>query len=169
VEFLRKRFKRTAVVLAVGWLALFQATTEGWSQTVSCPGGLFTVSNAKPADRTHPAVVRQRAVTVNLAQVASSPDRLTLNLFDDVCLVARRDASRSDPATGVWAGTIEGWPDGTVTLVIRGEALVGSVSSPPRSFQIQYYRDGVHLVNQVDASKFPPEMPPTAPRKPPGA
>ena len=166
MDFLRKRFKRTAVVLVVGWLALFHATTEGWSQTVSCPGGLFTVSNAKPADRTPPAVVRQRAVTVNLAQAASSPDRLTLNLFDDVCLVARRDASRSDPATGVWAGTIEGSPDGTVTLVIRGEALVGSVSSPPQSFQIQYYRDGVHLVNQVDASKFPPEMPPTAPPKP---
>jgi hypothetical protein len=114
-------------------------------------------------------VVRQRAVTVNVAQVASSPDRLTLNLFDDVCLVARKVASRSDPATGLWAGTIEGSPDSTVTLVIRGDALVGSVSSPPHSFQIQYYRDGVHLVNQVDASKFPPEMPPSAPPTPPGA
>jgi hypothetical protein len=169
VEFLHKRFKRTAVVLTVGWLALFQATTGTGSQTVSCPSGLFGVSNTKPSGRTHAAVVRQRAVTVDVAQVASSADRLTLNLFDDVCLVARRDASRSDPATGVWAGTIEGWPDGTVTLVIKDEALVGSVSTPPQSFQIQYYRDGVHLVNQVDASKFPNEMPPTAPRKPPGA
>ena len=169
MEFLRKRVERTHVVLAFGCLLLFGAATEAWSQTVSCSGGLFTVSDVKPADRRHAAVVRQRAVTLNVAQVASSPDRLTLNLFDDVCLVARRDASRSDPATGVWAGTIEGSPDSTVTLVIRGEALVGSVSSPPQSFQIQYYRDGVHLVNQVDASKFPPEMPPTAPRKPPGA
>lgn len=167
MEFLRKRVKRTHVVLAFGWLALFGATTEAWSQTVSCPGGLFIPSKVKPAGRTHPAVMRQRAVTVNVAHVETSPERLTLNLFDDVCLVAKKDASRSDPPTGVWSGIIEGSSSGTVTLVMKDGALVGSVSVPPQSFQIQYLRDGVHLVNQVDASKFPPEMPPSAPRKPP--
>lgn len=130
-----------------------------------CKNGLFTP--AKPGPRPKRlAIVRQRSVTVDFAKLRQTAP-LRLNLFDDACVIAIHDPKGSNQTTGVWVGTIEGEPNGSVTLVTKGDALVGTITSASGTYQVQYVGDRVHVVNQVDPSKYPNERPPTSPPKRP--
>jgi hypothetical protein len=105
--------------------------------------------------------VRQRAVRIDFSRLEPSAPRLTLNLFDDVCLVAvRQQPAEGVPAGQVWTGTIEGVEGSSVTLVTESGAVIGNIVSPPRTYQIRVLRDDVHLVNEVDPSKYPNERNP---------
>ncbi|MGH9370294.1 MAG: hypothetical protein ACRD15_02050 [Vicinamibacterales bacterium] len=105
-----------------------------------------------------PVLMRQRAVRIDFSQLETSPNRLALNLFDDVCLIAIRDrAAPAEAGTDVWSGSIEGVPNSSVTLVTTSGTVIGTVISPPGAYQIRLLRDDVHLVNQVDPSKYPKE------------
>lgn len=131
-----------------------------------CKNGLFTA--AKPGrPRTGVAIVRQRSVTVDFAKLRQTGP-VRLNLFDDTCVIAIHNPKGSNQTTGVWVGTLEGEPNGSVTLVTKGDALVGTITSASGTYQVQYVGDGVHVVNQVDPSKYPNERPPTSPPKRPG-
>jgi hypothetical protein len=128
----------------------------------ACDDGIFTAADAAMIDvRKDPAVVRQRAVQIDFSKLDAGAPRLILNLFDDVCLVAVRDHSAPEASTGqVWTGTIEGVARSSVTIVTASHAATGNIVSPPHTYQIRVLRDDLHLVNQVDPSKYPNEQNP---------
>ena len=132
------------------------AATPGRAGTASCRDGVFTPADGVTIDvRRDPALVRQRAVRVDFARMGASAERLVLNLFDNVCLTAVRD--RRPANADQWTGAIEGVPNSTVTIVTSGGTAIGSIVSPPRTFQIRLLRDDIHLINEVDPSKYPKE------------
>ncbi|MGH9310713.1 MAG: hypothetical protein ACRD1U_15160 [Vicinamibacterales bacterium] len=132
------------------------------SEQLACDNGIFTAVDAATIDiRKDPALVRQRAVRVDFSKLDASAPRVTLNLFEDVCLTAVRDQSAPEaPAGQVWTGTIEGVAGSSVTIVTAAHAATGNIVSPPHTYQIRVLRDDVHLVNQVDPSKYPNEKNP---------
>jgi hypothetical protein len=131
-------------------------------ETSRCAEGIFSPADDATIDvRKDPALIRQRAVRVDFARLETMPSEVSLNLFDDVCLVATRDETGAgQPGGEVWTGTIRGVPQSNVTLVLTSRTLIGTVISPPRAFQVRLLRDDVHLVNQVDPSKYPKEKEP---------
>jgi hypothetical protein len=132
------------------------------SESRACDEGIFTAADAGTIDvRKDPALVRQRAVRIDFSKLDAGSARLTLNLFDDVCLVAVRDRAVPEPSAGqVWTGTIEGVAGSSVTIVTTSHAATGNIVSPPHTYQVRVLRDDLHLVNQVDPSKYPNEKNP---------
>ena len=132
------------------------------AQSRDCSGGLFTPAEGIDIEvRKDPALVRRRAVRVDFVRLEQSPETLILNLFDDVCLTAvRQQGVSARPESDVWTGAVEGVPNSSVTLVTTSRTLIGTIISPPDSYQIRLLRDDVHLVNQVDPSKYPHDKQP---------
>ena len=87
---------------------------------------------------------------------ARAADRLMLNLFPDVCVVATREqATDLAPGKVQWIGRVEGAPQNTAVLVIDDSLMVGSVTIDRRVFRISYLGDGVHAIADIDQSAFP--------------
>ena len=112
-----------------------------------------------------PAARRQRRVTVDVGQIfaggeppaaARAAERLALNLFPDVCVLALRDRA-TDLGRGrvQWEGHVPGASPGSVTLVVDGTLVVGTVRLDRDVYAIGYLGDGIHAVTDVDPSKFP--------------
>ena len=124
----------------------------------TCAGGIFTdTARSHPVDLpTRPQVRRQRRVEVDFARVQPSAERITLNLFPDVCVIAQHERT-VEPGRGQmqWEGRVPGASPGTVTFVIDGTVMVGTIRMGREVYEIRYLGEGVHVVTDVDTSKFP--------------
>ena len=79
-------------------------------------------------------------------------------------------------ATSIWAlrnrtkASGMNWgPFGTVTLVVKDGEVFGMISKPNFTYQIRYIADGIHVVYEIDPSKFPPFSEPLVPNLKPGS
>ena len=124
----------------------------------ACAGGIFTdTARSHPVDLpARPQVRRQRRVEVDFARAQASAERITLNLFPDVCVIAQHERT-TEPGRGQvqWEGRVPGAPSGTVTFVIDGAVMVGTIRMGQEVYEIRHLGDGVHVVTDVDPSKFP--------------
>ena len=124
----------------------------------SCAGGVFTDA-ARPGSldsAPRPSVRRQRRVEIDFARVLPPPERLTLNLFPDVCVIARRERVTELGRGAVqWEGSVPGTSPGTAILVIDGAVMVGTIRIGHEVYEIRHLGEGVHVVTDVDASRFP--------------
>jgi hypothetical protein len=117
---------------------------------------------AAAGGRQHPAVMRAERARVRPDALASN--RVTLLLFDDVKVVARRtSSSHTRPGSTVWLGTLDAPSQGSVTLALVDGVLAGSVTADGRMFEIAYAGDGLHDVREVSPALFPTEDPPMPP------
>jgi hypothetical protein len=135
--------------------------------TESCGNGIFSdTSRRGTVDPGSPRTVRRlRRVEIDLGRLfpggaspsaARATDRITLNLFPDVCVIATREhVTDLGPGRVQWIGRVEGPPSGTAILVVDGSLVVGTVTIDGRVFRISYLGDGVHAVVDVDQSAFP--------------
>jgi hypothetical protein len=133
----------------------------------SCEAGIFSdTSRHGTVDPGSPRTVRRlRRVEVDMGRLfpgglppaaARAADRVMLNLFADVCVVATREqATDLGPGKVQWVGRVQGTPPGTATLVIDDALAVGTVTIDRRVFRISYVGDGVHAVAEIDQSAFP--------------
>ncbi len=154
------------VVLAA--FATFQSPTTMAAQTSGTPLLLATEpASASLAGQTQPGhevVLRSRRARIAPAALALAPDpagsatpaRLTLNLFDDVLfegIVERRAPTFS----GGYAlsGQIVEDPTGTVTLVVNGETVAGTVRTVFGTYRIRSAGKGVVSIEEVDESRSP--------------
>jgi uncharacterized repeat protein (TIGR01451 family) len=128
------------------------------------PEGLFASTGAESPTLAYAAgdaVLRSRSMTVELGYLgdpgpdlskAGVRDTVTLNLFDDVVLVATLD--RLEPnATGggyAWMGQVEGEPYSLVILVVVDGQMTGNVESNQGLYQIRPAGDGLHVVREID-------------------
>ena len=106
------------------------------------------------------AVAAQTAEALLLVgtEPASAPGQtlLALNLFDDV--VFEGSVERVAPTfSGGYAlsGSVAGDPPGTVTLVVNGETVAGTVRTVVGTYRIRSTGKGVVSIEEVDESRIP--------------
>ena len=101
---------------------------------------------------------RMRSVDGTAQSQATLSGSVVLNLFDDAVFVAvlnRREVRSHRSFT--WLGFIEGAPESQVTLVVEDDVVVGNIRVADSYFQIRYRDAGVHVIRQMDESRFPPD------------
>ena len=126
------------------------------------PSPLRSVAILKPDDVT----IRRREVTIDFEMLALSREsadqstgtsaKLTLNLFDDTVLTAI--VNRTVPTSSGYSlsGRIEGVEFGTMTLVVNGTVVAGSVRTPAGTYRIRSIGKRLYAISEVDESKLPP-------------
>ncbi len=85
-----------------------------------------------------------------------TPQTLVLNLFDDVVftgVVEHVEPTASGHA--LWGG-LEGVELGTMTMVVNGKIVVGTVRTPEAVYTIRTVGDGTYAIRQIDESSLPP-------------
>ena len=129
--------------------------------------GLFAASGVRAAiDRAgEPTTIRTRYVQPNLELLLdqdgaprdlAAGSTLTLNLFEDVMLVAVLDQVEPNYGGGfTWVGQVQDEPLSLVTLVVNDGVMAGTVLFPANVFEISYAGNGVHAVTEIDQSAFP--------------
>ena len=159
-----------AVLLLSGW-----PTGEAARQ----PGELFTAVSldalavgASPIAR-DTLTLRRRLVTIDLGQLAPAADAatlggaagtgiaprgvLTLNLFEDAVFTGLVERTAPTFSGGQsLSGRLAGIEMGTMTLVVNGEVVAGTVRTPEATYRIRPVGNGLHAVSQIDPARLPP-------------
>ena len=179
---LRARLAALAVVLLSGWPA---------GEAAAQPGGLFSAVSASAAEvgatglEPDELTLRRRLVTIDLGQLAPVTDAaargaaagievapsgvLTLNLFDDAVFTGLVERTAPTFSGGqALSGRLTGIEMGTLTLVVNGDVVAGTVRTPEATYRIRPAGNGLHAVSQVDLSQLPPLAEPI-PRRPSGS
>ena len=104
--------------------------------------------------------LRRREVSVDFQTLARVADgertALRLNLFDDLVLMGIIERRTSTYSGGyALSGRLAGVPEGTVTLVVNGSVVAGTVRFPGATYRVGSSGAGRHVVLQVDPSQLP--------------
>lgn len=151
---------------------LFTAATAprgGAAANVNGPGGTSFPDNI---------TLRSRRVTIDLdmlARVASGPSAepdataLTLNLFEDAVFTGIVEG-RAPTFSGGYAllGRIEGVEPGSMTLVVNGAVVAGSVRTPTATYRIRAAGAATYTISQIDSSRLPEGAEPLTAESVPG-
>ena len=143
-------------------------------------GGLFFVVEGNPLPTAEVETVTSRLVGIDFEQLASvadsliglknvdsgdppTPKRLVLNLFEDVVFTGI--VEHVEPTASGYAlwGSLEGLEMGTVTLVVNGPVVVGTVRTLDEVYSIRTVGDGAYVIRQIDESTLPPPGEPLEP------
>jgi hypothetical protein len=101
--------------------------------------------------------IRQRFVYVETG-LLSTNDQIFLNLFEDVSFVATLARVEKLSKGGIaWIGHIDSVQESEVTLISRGNQMAANIVLPGAFYQVRYAGKGVHVIKEIDQSKFPPE------------
>ena len=164
------RLAALAVVLLAAWPA---------SEAAAQPAGLFAPASGSGAEidvsriDPDPLTMRQRLVTIDLDQLVPATDAagrraaagiqiapsgmLTLNLFDDAVFTGLVERTAPTFSGGQsLSGRLTGIEMGTLTLVVNGGVVAGTVRTPEATYRIRPAGNGLHAVTQVDLSQLPP-------------
>ena len=148
----RSTVRTSAAVMPAPGAGLFRAIAPNERETTSQrAGGVL--------DR---ATLRRREVSVDiqtLARVARGGNTaLRLNLFDDVVLMGIIKRRTSTYSGGyALSGRLAGVLGGTVTLVVNGSVVAGTVRLPGATYRIRPAGEGRHAIMQVDPSQLTQE------------
>ena len=157
--------------------ALLAALAAG--QAAAQPAGLFrAVAPAGVAQvpglgtDSDSITLRQRLVAIDFGQLSPPVDAagagaaaaaaapsgvLTLNLFDDASFTGLVQSVAPTFSGGYsLSGQLAGVEMGTMTLVVNGEVVAGTVRTPEATYRIRPAGGGLHAVSEVDLSRLPP-------------
>ena len=97
-----------------------------------------------------------------LANVRDAEVDLVLNVFDDA--IYKAIIEKTDPTSAGYslAGRLDGIEFGQVVLVVNGDIVFGSVSTPKVTYWIRSYPGPMYRISEVDYSKLPPPDEPVA-------
>ena len=117
---------------------------------------------------------RLAGISEDIAAQRTAPT-IALNLFEDTRFQAVFDEATPTLWGHSLSGRLEGEPFGTVTLVVHGDIVAGTVRTPAATYAIRSVGVGVHVVEEVepptldrnDAILPPPSVAPPAPRTAP--
>ena len=117
---------------------------------------------AKPPD------VAQPATEGSLAE-PPPPRKLSLNLFDDaVFTTIVQHVEPTSAGYALWGG-LEGMELGSVTMVVNGSVVVGTVRTPQAVYTIRTLSEGVYVIRQIDESTLLPLGEPQSQAPTPGS
>lgn len=119
---------------------------------------LFAATNKAPlvAVSAENASLRKRLVEIDIDQLTTATEYISLNLFSDLEMVAKFD--RLEQAYGggtVWVGSIIGHESETAIFSVMGDAVSGTVTWDDQLCQIGFAGNGAHWVNIIDSSLMP--------------
>ena len=105
------------------------------------------------------ATLRRREVSVDVGRLARVPSggstALRLNLFDDMVLMGIIERWAPTYSGGyALSGRLAGVVEGSVTLVVNGSVVAGTVRMPGATFRIRPAGAGRHAIMQVDPSQL---------------
>ena len=134
------------------------------------PAGVAAVQG--PETVSDSITLRRRPVGIDFAQltppvdaagadapggVAAPSGVLTLNLFDDASFTGLVESVAPTFSGGYsLAGPLAGVEMGTMTLVVNGDVIAGTVRTPEATYRIRPAGGGLHAVSEVDLSRLPP-------------
>lgn len=152
-------------VLLIGLSALARAEGEPHGVGLFAPVAPNGIGSAAAATRPDAVTIRRRQVTIDLGRLevarastvgsSHAPETLTLNLFADTVLTAvivRADRTSSGYSI---EGRIEGVEFGTMTLIVNGTVVAGSVRTPLGTYRIRSIGGGLYSISEVDESRLP--------------
>ena len=169
--------RRRAALAAVLWAALLAVEAAGQPAGLFTPVGTMPDSAALRVSPTppDPLTLRRRLVTIDFAQLASSDvavaaraagvsaeaprsvgpaygELLRLNLFDDTVFTGV--VERIEPTfSGGYAvsGRLVGVEWGTLTLVVNGDVVAGTIRTLETTYRIRPAGNGLHTVSEVES------------------
>ena len=136
-------------------------------------GGLFSQIEGDPPPSSDVETLASRLVGIDFGQLANAiespvgpkdlvtgipqtPHKLVLNLFADVVLTGIVEhVEPTSSGHALWGG-LEGVKLGTMTLVVNGSVVVGTVRTPDAVYTIRTAGGGAYVVRQIDESSLPP-------------
>ena len=165
-------------VVVAGTLLAGLAAGEAAGQ----PGGLFrevtpagAVAGPDPWAVSDAITLRRRLVAIDFGQLTPRADAdavptqspggagaapagvLTLNLFDDASFTGLvRSVAPTFSGGYSLSGPLPGVEMGTMTLVVNGDVVAGTVRTPEATYRIRPAGAGLHAVSEVDLSRLPP-------------
>jgi hypothetical protein len=107
-----------------------------------------------------PQAIRSQAVEMNIQRLQPpSNERITLALPDGRTVTAVKSVFQDlGKQQFIWRGTIEGDKRSVVTFSVVNDNLAGDiVTSRGGMFRVRFAAPHVHVIEQLDPSKFPPE------------
>ena len=154
-------------------------TVLATGEAVGQPGGLFTeaapaaaVADPDVSTVSDSITLRRRLVAIDFGSLTPPVDTaatvlgwaeaapsgvLTLNLFDDASFTGLVQSVAPTFSGGYsLSGPLAGVEMGTMTLVVNGETVAGTVRTPEATYRIRPAAVGLHAVSQVDPSRLPP-------------
>ena len=178
----RRRATLAAVLLAATLVGEVAAQSTGlFTPVVPSPTVAARISQTPP----DPLTLRRRLITIDLGQLTPSTAALSsaaellsapsaplgvlrLNLFDDAVFTGIVERTAPTFSGGhVLSGQLLGIEWGTLTLVVNGDVVAGTIRTPEATYRIRPAGTGLHAVSQIDPSQLPPLGEPI-PRRPPG-
>ena len=85
------------------------------------------------------------------------PPRRAADLFEDASFTGHVESAAPTFSGGYsLSGPLAGVELGTVTLVVNGAVVAGTVRTPEATCRIRPAGGGLHAVSQVDLSRLPP-------------
>ena len=85
-----------------------------------------------------------------------APRTVTLNLFEDASFTARIEYVEPTASGYVLWGGLDGVELGTMTMVVNGDIVVGTVRTPLAVYTITTTDTNSHVIRQIDESTLPP-------------
>ena len=137
------------------------------------PGGLFSEVEGDPPPSPNIETLASRLVEIDFGQLArvtkppdgpktraagqtATPQTLVLNLFDDVVFTGIVEHVEPTSSGHVLWGRLDGVELGTMTLVVNGSVVAGTVRTPDAVYTIRTAGDGAYVIRQIDESSLPP-------------
>ena len=137
------------------------------------PGGLFSEVEGDPPPSSDIETLASRLVEIDFGQFArvtkppddpktraagkpTTPQTLVLNLFDDVVFTGIVEHVEPTSSGHVLWGRLDGVELGTMTLVVNGSVVTGTVRTPDAVYTIRTAGDGAYVIRQIDESSLPP-------------
>jgi hypothetical protein len=176
---MKKTYMTAAVLLALGMAGIFlydryfsevaqvnRVLQEAPSAAGGPPPDLFDADGIaqNPNKKLPPKAVGKRNRAVNVRPELLDLDTLTLNLFEDVVVIAVRDRLvEHSPGNLSWIGHIDGVEDSEVFLTVRGKAMSGNVQIGDKTYEIEPKANRLHEITQTDTSRNPKHSTPMQP------
>ena len=89
---------------------------------------------------------------------------LELNLFDDAVFTGLIERTAATFSGGqVLAGRLVSVEGGTLTLVVNGTVVAGTVRAPEATYRIRSVGNGLHAISQIDPAWLPAPREPISP------
>ena len=143
---------------------------QGEDDAPAQSGGLFSQIEGDPPPSTDVETLAGRLVGIDFGQLAqvtkptispkrpaaSKPQTLVLNLFDDVVFTGMVEHIEPTASGHALWGTLDGVELGTMTLVVNGSVVVGTVRTPDAVYSIRTAGNGTYVIRQIDESTLPP-------------
>ena len=173
------RFRRGATCRGSTALAAALLAALAAGEAAGQPGGLFrevapagALAGPEVSAVSDAITLRRRLVAIETGQLTPSAGHrrrgpggtaaapsgvLTLNLFDDASFTGLvRSVAPTFSGGYSLSGPLAGVEMGTMTLVVNGEVVAGSVRTLEATYRIRPAGAGLHAVSQVDLSRLPP-------------